>query len=73
MSRVVTNYSSLGETYVPVLPFGTAGEPIQTNVDRIDLLTNWRCSSGKQGNEWDGVLWSTASYRHGEINVLSHY
>jgi hypothetical protein len=39
MSRVVTNFSSLGESYVLVLPYGAAGEPIQTNADRIDLLT----------------------------------
>jgi hypothetical protein len=59
MSRVVTNYSSLGDSYVPVLPFDAAGEPIQTNVDRIDLLTNWRCSAGKQGKEWK---WSAVEY-----------
>ena len=73
MSRVVTNYYSLGKSYVLVLPFGAAGEPIQTNVDRIDLLTNWRCFPGKQGKDWGGVLWNTDTYRQGQINLLSHY
>ena len=72
MSKVVTNYS-LGESYVVVLAFGAVGEPIQTNVDLIDLLTSWRCFPGKQGKEWDGVLWSTVSYRQGQTSVLSHY
>jgi len=73
MSRVVTNYSSLGESYVLVLPVGAAGEPIQTNVDCIDLVTNWRCCPSKEGKEWDGVPWSTASYRQGQTNVLSRH